>query len=255
MLKEREQSQNVDKEHSQSFVDILLSLIHQPKDLQGEQELVIDRTNIKAIIVDIINGASTSSIVVEWALSELLRHPRVMTNVQDEIKNVVGMSRMVEEIDLSKFSYLDLVLKETLRLHPAGALIQRESREDIMIDGYHIKKRSRVLLNVWAIGRDPKVWSDNADKFCPERFLNNNIDIQGQHFQLIPFGSGRRRCPGIQMGLTVVKLIVAQLVHCFDWELPCGITPDNLDMSEKFGFTMRRAKHLIAIPTRRIYAQ
>lgn len=114
-----------------------------------------------------------------------------MKNLQDEIKSVVGISKMVEEIDLLKFSYLDLVVKETFRLYPAGPLfLTRQSREDIIIGGYHIEKTTRVLINAWAIGRDPNVWSDNAENFYPERFMSKGIDLQGQDYELIPFGSG-----------------------------------------------------------------
>ncbi|WVZ07615.1 hypothetical protein V8G54_020961 [Vigna mungo] len=135
---------------------------------------------------------------------------------------------------------------ETLRLYPvAPLLVPRECREDVTIDGYCIKKKSRVIVNAWALGRDSKVWSDNAEEFCPERFSNSNVDIKGFDFRLIPFGSGRRRCPRIHLGLTTAKIVLAQLVHCFNWELP-------LDMTEKFGLTMPRSKHLLVVPTYRL---
>ncbi|WVY96660.1 hypothetical protein V8G54_028811 [Vigna mungo] len=142
---------------------------------------------------------------------------------------------------------------ETLRLYPvAPLLVPRECREDVTIDGYCIKKKSRVIVNAWALGRDSKVWSDNAEEFCPERFSNSNVDIKGFDFRLIPFGSGRRGCLGIHLGLTTAKIVLAQLVHCFNWELPLGMSPDELDMTEKFGLTMPRSKHLLAVPTYRL---
>lgn len=256
IMKEREQAQNIEEEHDdKSFIDILLRLLYQySMDFHNDQECVMDQTTIKAVIVDIFGAAlDASAVVVEWALSELLKNPRVMKNLQDEINNVIGMKRMVEEEDLLKFSYLDMVVKETLRLHPAGTLIPREAREGIEIDGYYIEKGSRVIVNAWAIGQDPKVWSNNAETFYPERFVDNKVDVRGQHFQLLPFGSGHRRCPGMQLGVIIVKFVVAQLVHCFDWELPYGITPINLDMNEKFGLTIPRAKPLLAIPARPLY--
>ncbi|WVZ25584.1 hypothetical protein V8G54_004128 [Vigna mungo] len=144
-------------------------------------------------------------------------------------------------------------LPETLRLYPVAPLVvPRECREDVTIDGYCIKKKSRVIVNAWALGRDSKVWSDNAEEFCPERFSNSNVDIKGFDFRLIPFGSGRRGCPGIHLGLTNAKIVLAQLVHCFNWELPLGMSPDELDMTEKFGLTMPRSKHLLAVPTYRL---
>ena len=240
--------------YDKDFVDILLSLVDQPIDPQEGQKHVIDRTNIKAIVLDMMVGASdTSTTAIEWAISELLRHPRVMKRLQDEIENVVGMNRQVEETDLVKLPYLNMVVKETLRLYPIGPLLgPRESLKDVTIDGYCIKRKSRIIINAWAIGRDPKVGSENTEIFCPERFVNSNIDIQGHDFRLIPFGSGRRGCAGMNLGLTTVRLVVAQLVHCFRWELPFGISPEDLDMTENFGLTMPRNKHLLAMPTYRL---
>lgn len=254
IIKQHEQGSDVQNgQHHKDFIDILLSLMHQPINPYEKQNQVIDRTNIKAIALDVIAGAfETSATVVEWALSELIRHPRVMKNLQDELASVVGMNKLVEETDLAKLSYLDIVIKETLRLYPAGPLVPRESTEDAIINGYYIKKNSRVILNIWAIGRDSKIWSNNAELFYPERFINNNLDFRGHDFQFIPFGSGRRGCPGINLGLITVKLVVAQLVHCFSWKLPSNMNPDDLDMTEKFGLTIPRAKHLLAVPTYRL---
>ena len=195
----------------------------------------------------------TSATMIEWALSELIKHPPMMKKVINELEKVVGMERMVEESDLESLEYLNMVVKETLRLHPvAPLLIPHESMEDCTVDGFHIPQKSRVIVNVWAIGRDPNAWTD-ADKFLPERFMESDIDFRGQHFQFIPFGSGRRGCPGMQLGLTVVRLVLAQLVHCFDWELPDNMLPSELDMTEEFGLTLPRAKHLVAIPTCRLH--
>jgi cytochrome P450 len=255
IIKEHEQSshvQNEEKKHK-DFVDILLSLMHQPINPSDEQNHVIDRTNIKAILLDMIAGAfETSAAIVEWALSELMRHPRVMKNLQQELDNVVGANKLLEENDLPKLSYLDLVIMETLRLYPAGPLVPRESTEDATVHGYFVPKKSRVIVNLWAIGRDSEVWSNNAEEFYPERFIDKNLDYRGHDFQFIPFGYGRRGCPGIHLGLITVKLIVAQLVHCFSWELPSNMTPNDLDMAEKFGLSIPRAEHLLAVPTYRL---
>jgi cytochrome P450 len=145
-----------------------------------------------------------------------------------------------------------MVLKENLRLHPvAPLLIPHAAIEDCSVNGFHIPRKSHVIVNIWAIGRDPSVWID-PDKFIPERFVGSNIDLRGRDFQLLPFGSGRRGCPGMQLGLTVVLLVVAQLVHCFDWGLPNNMLPTDLDMTEEFGLTVPRAKHLLATPTYRL---
>jgi cytochrome P450 len=254
IITEHEQITNKDKIQREDFVDILLSVMHQSIDPENEESHVIDRTNIKAILLEMIVAANdTSANVIQWALSELLRNPRVMKNLQDEIQNEVGTKRMVEEKDLKKLSYLDMVIDETLRLYPVGPLlVPRECRESITIDDYFIKEKTRVIVNAWAIGRDSNVWSDNVEEFYPERFTNKKMNYLGQDFESIPFGSGRRRCPGIQLGLITIKLVIAQLVHCFNWVLPYNITPSNLNMEEKFGHSIPRAQHLLAIPSYRL---
>ncbi|XP_059433243.1 cytochrome P450 71AU50-like [Corylus avellana] len=243
-----EHVQSKDENKTKDFVDVMLSFMG-----SQESEYRIERSNIKAIILDMLAGSmDTSATVIEWALSELMKNPQVMKKVQKELEDVVGLERMVEESDLDSLEYLDMVLKETFRLHPiAPLLLPHEATEDCTINGFHIPHKSRVMINVWAIGRDPSVWSD-AEKFFLERFVGSNIEVRGRDLQLIPFGSGRRGCPGMQLGLTVVRLVVAQLVHCFDWELPEKMPPNELDMTEEFGITTPRGNHLLAIPTYRL---
>jgi len=183
-------------------------------------------------------------------MSELLRNPSMMKRAQEELESVVGLDCLVEESMLPHLQYLQSVVKETLRLYPpAPLLLPHESMEHSTVGGYQIPQKTRVIVNAWAIGRDPLVWEE-ANVFKPERFLGSRIDVKGQDFGLIPFGSGRRGCPGISLALCMIQLGLAQLLHCFDWYLPEGITPQNLDMSEAFGITMPRAVHLhaIAIP-------
>ncbi|MBA0650183.1 hypothetical protein Goklo_017636 [Gossypium klotzschianum] len=205
------------------FVGMMLTELNKQMNPDGD---IMDRNSIKAITIDmIVASLDTSAATLEWALSELIRHP----------------------------SYLDMVVRETLRLHPiAPLLVPRESMEDIVIDGCYIPKKSRVLVNVWAIGRDPNVWSSNVEEFFPERFINSNIELHGHDFELIPFGSGRRVCPGKKLGLITVKLILAQLVHCFYWELPSGMSPNELDMTENFGTSVPRKTNLCAKPIYRM---
>ncbi|KAJ7969661.1 Cytochrome P450 [Quillaja saponaria] len=256
IIEEHEQDSSIEKEHHKDFIDKLLSLMHKPINSHVEEIHVLDKTNIKAIILDMLTASSeTSATVIEWAFSELLRYPRVMKNLQEELKSAIGMNKMVEETDLAKLNYLDTVVKETLRLHPvAPLLVPHESMEDIRINGYYIKKKSRIIVNAWAIGRDPNIWSENVEEFYPERFIDSNIDLKGHDFQLIPFGSGRRGCPGLQLGLITVKFVLAQLVHCFEWKLPYNMDPKDLDMNEKFGLSLPRAKHLMAVPTYRLFS-
>lgn len=194
----------------------------------------------------------TAASTIEWILSELLKNPRIMKKVQKELEEVVGLERMVEESDLDKLAYLDMVVKEAFRLHSvAPLLLPHYAMEDCKINGYDIPKGSRIIINAYAIERDPNVWTD-PEKFIPERFVGSDIDVRGQHFQLLPFGSGRRGCPGMQLGLIHVRLIVSQLVHCFDWNLPNDMLPEELDMTEEFALVLARLNHLIAIPTFRL---
>ncbi|XP_054787772.1 cytochrome P450 CYP736A12-like [Prosopis cineraria] len=252
IVKEHEQALNVQKDgQGEDFIDILLSLLV----TDDERNHEITRDHIKAVALSMIAGAyETSAVSIEWTLSELLRNPRVMKNLQDELETVVGMNRMVEESDLSKLNYLNLVVKESLRLHPVAPFIPRASTEDAIVDGYYIEKNSQILVNLWALGRNPRIWSDDAEVFYPERFLNSNSNnvFQEHDSQLPSFGSGRRKCPGMQMGLTTVKIVMAQLVHCFNWELPFGMKPADLDMTESFGLSIPRSKHLSAVPTHRL---
>lgn len=199
----------------------------------------------------LIAGTDTSAITTDWAISELMRQPPLMKKLQQELESTVGLDRAVEESDLGKLEYLDCVVKEVLRLHPvAPLLIPHESMEDCELQGFHVPKKARVIVNAWAIGRDPNVWSD-PDSFRPERFVGSDVDVRGHHFELLPFGSGRRSCPGMELGLTVVKLVVAQLVHCFDWKLPEG--HGDVDMTEHFGLLTCRAVPLVAVPTYRLH--
>ncbi|KAK8500631.1 hypothetical protein V6N12_020323 [Hibiscus sabdariffa] len=174
-----------------------------------DESYIIQRENIKALILDMISASfETTSVAIVWAFSEILRNPRVMVRLQQELEAVVGRNRLVEESDLPKLTYLDMVVKESLRLHPVGAfLIPHESMEDIVVNGYFIPKKSRILVNTWSMGRDPNIWSKNAEEFLPERFMDGKIDLRGHHFELIPFGSGRRGCPGMQLALVSMRLV------------------------------------------------
>lgn len=238
-----------DENRTKDFVDVMLEFLG-----SEETEYRIGRDNIKAIILDMLVGSlDTSATAIEWTLSELIKHPRVMKKVQKELEEKIGMDRMVEESDLEGLEYLHMVIKEAFRLHPvAPLLIPHESMEDCTVDGFLIPQKTRVIVNVWAIGRDQSAWTD-ANKFIPERFAGSNIDVRGRNFQLLPFGSGRRGCPGMHLGLTMVRQIVAQLVHCFDWELPNNMLPEELDMTEEFGLATPRANHLCATPTYRLH--
>ena len=196
-------------------------------------------------------GSETTSSTIEWAMAELLRMPYSMRKVKDEIDQVVGPNRKVEEGDIDALPYLQAVTKETLRLHPViPLLLPRNSLQDSNYMGYHIPKNTQVFVNAWAIGRDPESWDDPLS-FKPERFLGKNIEYKGQHFELIPFGSGRRICVGFALAHRVVHLALATLLQSFDWELSNSDTLGTLDRDERMGITVRKLVPLKAIPKNR----
>ncbi|XP_071688772.1 cytochrome P450 CYP736A12-like [Rutidosis leptorrhynchoides] len=250
LIAEHEENKRTDET---DFIDILLSLKHKYANNHDDLSYTIDRPSMKAILLDMVAGATdTAKTSIEWILCALIKNPRVMKELQKELNTVIGDKPIVEESDLTKLSYLHMVVKETFRLYPIGPLlIPHQSVDDIVISGYNIPKGTRVLVNYWAFGRDPNVWSDNWDEFLPERLIGKDIDYRGSSFQLIPFGTGRRGCPGMNLGLLNINLVVSNLVHCFDWVLPNRMEPSELDMQEKFGLTTPRVQPLLAIPTRR----
>ena len=185
---------------------------------------------------------------INWALAEMIRNPRVMKKAQDEVREVFSEKGRVDEICMNELKYLKSVVKETLRLHPPAVfVVPRECGETCEIDGYDIPVKSKVLINAWALGRDPKYWSE-AERFYPERFIDSSIDYKGSHFEYIPFGAGRRMCPGISFGLLNVELTLAVLLFHFDWKLPNGVKTEDFDMTEKFGVTVGRKNDICLIP-------
>jgi cytochrome P450 len=163
---------------------------------------------------------------------------------------VVGNKTHVTEDDLVNMNYLKAVIKETLRLHvPIPLLVPRKSAEDIKLDGYDIAAGTHVIINAWAIARDPSSWEQPLE-FKPERFMNSSIDFKGLDFELIPFGAGRRGCPGVLFAISVNELVLANLVYKFDWKLPDGIAGKDLDMSETGGLTCHRKDPLLAVATK-----
>ncbi|KAM7501715.1 hypothetical protein LguiB_000619 [Lonicera macranthoides] len=236
----------VTPDHHEDIIDILIGL---SKDQTSPFPLT--RDHIKAILMDIFVGAiDTSSLTMVWAMTELARNPRVMRKVQTEIRNSVGKRAGVDEAEVEKFEYLKMVVKETFRLHPpATLLIPRETMRHCKIGGYDIYPKTRILVNVWAIGRDPKTWK-NPEEFYPERFEDNDIDFRGQNFELVPFGAGRRICPGLTMGATAVEYTLANLLHCFDWELPAGTKTEDISIEEEAGLTVHKKFPLYLVPVK-----
>ncbi|KAE8813662.1 Cytochrome P450 84A1 [Hordeum vulgare] len=189
-------------------------------------------------------------------MAEMMRSPANLGRLQEELANVVGLDRTVDESDLDKLPFLRSVVKEALRMHPPIPLLLHEAAKDCVVGGYCVPRGSRVLVNAWAINRDPAAWKD-GDTFRPSLFMPGEgeaagLDPKGGCYEFLPFGSGRRAGPAQWLGQHAVELAVAQLAHGFNWELPDGIKPAELDMDDIVGLTASRATRLCAVPTPRL---
>ncbi|XP_057504579.1 cytochrome P450 76A2-like [Actinidia eriantha] len=247
-VKERQARNNVDHGGGgkrQDFLDVLLDFEGNGKD---EPEKIPDH-NVNVFILEIfMAGSETTSATTEWAMTELLCHPKTMTKLKSELSSVIRPGRKMEETDIDNLPYLQAVVKETLRLHPPiPFLVPRQAIQDTDFMGYHIPKNTKVLVNTWAIGRDPECWADPLE-FKPERFLGSKVEYKGQSYEMIPFGAGRRMCAGIPLAHRMLHLVLGSLVHEFEWELYGGITSEMMDRREKMGVTVRKLKPLIVVP-------
>ncbi|KAL0911867.1 hypothetical protein M5K25_017796 [Dendrobium thyrsiflorum] len=228
------------------FIDILLQL---QRDLNSD--FVLTRDHIKAILMDMFAaGTDTSFITLDWSMAELIRNPEVMKKAQDEVREILANGEeMIREEHLGQLKYLNAVIKEVLRLHPPiPLLLPRVSTEACQMEGYNIPKETRVIINAWAIGRDGAYW-DSPEEFKPERFLSSNIDYRGKDFQFIPFGAGRRICPGMPFAIAVVELTLANLLLRFNWTLPSGISKEVMKMEDSPGLVALRKQKLELVPT------
>nr|AKH61595.1 CYP76AD1/P450 tyrosinase/mKate2 red fluorescent protein fusion protein [Expression vector pWCD1954] len=221
-------------------LDVLLQLFKQNELTMGE---------INHLLVDIFDaGTDTTSSTFEWVMTELIRNPEMMEKAQEEIKQVLGKDKQIQESDIINLPYLQAIIKETLRLHPPTVfLLPRKADTDVELYGYIVPKDAQILVNLWAIGRDPNAWQ-NADIFSPERFIGCEIDVKGRDFGLLPFGAGRRICPGMNLAIRMLTLMLATLLQFFNWKLEGDISPKDLDMDEKFGIALQKTKPLKLIP-------
>ncbi|KAL8117306.1 trimethyltridecatetraene synthase-like [Apium graveolens] len=239
-----------DKFVARDFVDFLLQLAD---DQDSSHEVKLNPDQIKGLTQDLLTGATdTSALTIEWAMSELIKLPDTIKKAIDEIDKVIGTDRWLQESDLPQLPYLEAIVKETMRLHPLVPLLAPHfALEDCKVAGYDIDKGTTVFINVWGIGRDETLW-DDAEKFWPDRFLSKKIDVKGQHFELLPFGSGRRMCPGYVLGLKVVTSIIGNLLHGFNWKLPDNMKNEELGMDEVYGLGTTRKYPLVAVPEPRL---
>ncbi|KAL5735738.1 hypothetical protein ACOSQ2_030526 [Xanthoceras sorbifolium] len=235
---------DLQSDENEDLVDVLLKIQE-----RGDLEVPLTADNVKAVILDVwIAGGETSATTIDWIMSELLKNPLILKKAQAEVREVFNRIGKVDESGISEMKYLKLVVKETLRFHPpVPLLVPRESRERCEISGFNIPSKSQVIVNAWAISRDPEYWSE-AEKFIPERFDDCPIDYKGTNFEFIPFGAGRRICPGSSYGVTNIELPLALLLYYFDWKLPNDMKNEDLDMTETAGLAVRRKNELYVIP-------
>ncbi|KAK3412584.1 hypothetical protein EUGRSUZ_I01317 [Eucalyptus grandis] len=198
-------------------------------------------------------GTGTSAGVIQWALAELINHPDILNKSREETDSTTGNKRLVKESDLPNLHFLQAIVKKTLRLHPSGPLFTRESTQHCKIGGYDIAASTRLIVNVWSIGRDPNYWENPMD-FVPTRFINGSgrsqIDVRGRHYELLPFGSGRRSCPWTSLALRVIQTTLVGLIQCFDWKVANG-KENSVDMTEAAGIALLMAQPLVCVPVAR----
>ncbi|KAJ0682731.1 putative geraniol 8-hydroxylase [Helianthus annuus] len=230
---------------SEDLTDLLLNI-------SKDQNSSISLNDIRQLLFDLfLAGTDTTSNTLEWAMAELIHNPEKMLKARAEIKKVIGNDeRTFEESDISRVPYLRAIIKETLRLHPPVTfLVPHKAITDVEIKGYMVPKDAQIMCNMWAMGQDPNVWSD-PQRFEPERFLDVGIDFKGRDFEFIPFGAGRRMCPGLPLADIMLHLMLGTLIHKFDWKIEGGMRTQDMDMTDKFGFTLKKNLPLMAIPVK-----
>ncbi|KAG8042789.1 hypothetical protein GUJ93_ZPchr0320g33490 [Zizania palustris] len=236
-------------DEDEDLLDVLLKL---QKEMDFQPPLTT--ANIKTVMLDLFGaGSETSATTLQWLMAELMRNPRVMHKAQAEVRRELAGHDKVTEASLSNLPYLRLVIKETLRLHPpAPLLLPRKCGSQCQILGFDIPEGAMVIVNAWEIGRDPAHWH-KPDEFMPERFQHSEArDFKGADFEFIPFGAGRRICPGMAFGLAHVELALAALLYHFDWELPGAMAVEDLDMTRIFGVTTQRRSDLLLLALPRV---
>ncbi|WOH05475.1 hypothetical protein DCAR_0624892 [Daucus carota subsp. sativus] len=229
----------------EDLVDVLLRIQNDPS-----QEIRLTDENIKGIITDMfVAGSHSSSSTLVWMMAELMKNPSAMRKAQEEVRGVVNKSGslQVKERHLPELVYLKMIVKEVLRLHPPiPLLVPHESTERCSIAGYDIPAMTRMLINCASTAKDSEYWED-PEEFKPERFLNSDIDFRGRHFEFLPFGAGRRGCPGINFAAVILEFALANLLHDFEWNVPDGARAEDIDMEESFGIAVHKKTPLCLV--------
>ncbi|EXC01457.1 2-hydroxyisoflavanone synthase [Morus notabilis] len=203
-------------------------------------------------------GTDTTAATTEWILSELINNPRVLQKAREEIDQVVGKTRLVNESDGPNLPYMQAIIKEVLRLHPVSPVITRKCVKECKVGKYIIPVGTILFVNNWAISRDPKYW-ESPLAFRPERFLQDHkegskigIDIKGQHYELLPFGSGRKMCPGMNLAQQMLPTVAAAIIQCFDLNIADSLGHGSiLSMEEGSGLVIPRLHQLVCVPVAR----
>nr|ADB93869.1 isoflavone synthase [Cullen corylifolium] len=259
IVRRRKNGEVIENEASGVFLDTLLEFAE-----DETMEIKITKEQIKGLVVDFYSaGTDSTAVATEWALAELINNPRVLQKARDEVYSVVGKDRLVDEVDTQNLPYIRAIVKETFRMHPPLPVVKRKCTEECEIDGFVIPEGALILFNVWQVGRDPKYWVKPLE-FRPERFLESGgegeagpLDLRGQHFQLLPFGSGRRMCPGVNLATTGMATLLASIIQNFDLQVPGPhgqlLKGDDakVSMEERAGLTVPRAHSLILVPLAR----
>ncbi|KAK1382438.1 trimethyltridecatetraene synthase-like [Heracleum sosnowskyi] len=233
---------------AKDMVDVLLNLAD-----DQDVQVKLQRDGVKGFTQDLIAGGIESAATsLEWGLSEMLKNPKIFETATEELDRVIGQERWVEEKDIQNLPYIEAISKEIFRVHPVAPLLAPHmAMEDCKISDYDILKGTIVLINTWTIERDPNIWPDPYE-FRPERFMGVDIDVTGRDFRILPFGSGRRRCPGYSLGLKLIQLNLANILHGFSWKLPENMKAEELNMEETYGLSVPRKVPLVAVAEPRL---
>ncbi|KAF3786348.1 Cytochrome P450 2C42 [Nymphaea thermarum] len=248
LAEHRRKRESSRRDTERDFMDVLIKKVEEGHLSEKHQtDTIIQSTAMNLVAA----GTDTTSVTLEWALSALLNNRQVLEKAKEELDCKIGRERRVEESDIMNLTYLQAIVKETMHMYPAGPLlVPHHSIEPVQLDGYHIPAGTTLFVNIWKIQRDPMLWTD-PEEFRPERFLTSHKEIafDGQNFAFMPFGTGRRMCPGWTMALQVLHLTLARLLQSFEWSTPMD---EPVDMTEGFGLSMPKASPLKVCLTPRL---
>uniref|UniRef100_A0A803LW81 Cytochrome P450 n=2 Tax=Chenopodium quinoa TaxID=63459 RepID=A0A803LW81_CHEQI len=249
-LKSRKEQVHDSESLNNDLLDVML-------DVMEEQSHEINRDHLNHMLLDYLGpGMDTTSKTMEWTMAELLQNPIILCKLQEELDRVMGKynTKIILDSHFSELPYLQAIVKEALRLHPtAPLLLPRRVVKDVEIDGFQLPKGAMLMVNAWSIGRDPQIWT-NPDSFIPERFLGSENDVTSQFNQLFTFGAGKKICPGMNLAIRMISLMLGNLISSFNWKLEeIGDIQQVLDLDDIYGITIKKAKSLRAFPINRLH--